>query len=377
MRKLTFLAAALFLQSYGAAGAECSHLWNKNLEINPQGPKGYVGDTYAAYGLLGYKNVPNLAWRFEFKFPKSRFVSIETYTDTKKLQHDAQFDYEFNPAPGSQNPYRDGIPMDVEPRDVVVHLVPGEGHSKVSNVIHISPDAPIHAVYYRVYVPSAGVTITENDLPKIYAYDVVSGEDVTCPEAERGVIFAPDLPQSVIAWVRPKKFLQFKKADETIFARLSASGNNAAVPSYLYSLSRMRANQVALIQFKSPTFFDAASGRGPFKNVGDVRYWSFCTQNLVKGDTLRCLPDFLSAPDENGYVRVVIGRGQDVKEYALSRGFDFIDDVRGDDQPVLQMIYRNLLPNAEFSENSLYQGDYIPSGKICSKRLFLSGRCDF
>lgn len=108
-----------------------------------------------------------------------------------------------------------------------------------------------------------------------------------------------------------------------------------------------------------------------------MRYWSFCTQNLVKGDTLRCLPDFLSSPDEDGYIRLVIGRGQDVKDYALSRGFDFIDDVRGDDQPVLQMIYRNLLPNAQFSENSLYQGDYIPSGKICSKRLFFSGRCDF
>lgn len=361
--------------SFCAYGDECSHLWNQNLAIEPEGPKGYVGDTFAAYGLLGYKNVPNLAWRMEFRFPHARFMSIETYTSTKKIQYDAQFDFEFLAAPGSFNPFIPGTPTDIQPRNAIVHLVPSAGHSTSPNIVHISPDAPVHAVYYRVYVPHDGVPFTESDLPQLYPYDYATGRDLPCPEEERGVVFAPDLPQAAIAWVPARKVLKFKRADETIFAKISSSGNNAAVPSYLYSLSRMRSDQVAVVRFKSPTFPDTRGGNAPFDSRGDVRYWSLCTQNLVKGDTLRCLPDFQSKPDRNGNITLVIGRGEELRSFADEMNYNYVEDTRAPDQPVLQLIYRNLLPAPEFEQSKMYGGEYLPTGVICSRTDVLDGRC--
>jgi hypothetical protein len=324
---------------------------------------------------MGYRNQPNLAWRLVFDFPRSRFMSIETYTTTKKRQYDAQFDFEFEPDDGSQNPFKDGVPMDAPNRSLEVRLVPAEGHSQVPNVVHISPTEAVHAVYFRVYVPNEGVTITDQDLPRAYPYNVVTGDPMACPEAEPGVIFAPDYPQAYVGWVLPKRRFRFKSADDSIFSKLASSGNNAAILSYQFALDRVQAGRVVVVHFRAPTFFDTWTGQGPFQATGDTRYWSLCTQNLVKGMTLNCLPDYLAPVDESGFVTVVIGRGERVASAARERGFAFLQDKRGRDQPVMQLIYRNLLPEAGFAAERMYKGDYVPEGKVCTEAAFLGGDC--
>lgn len=365
-------ALLLFVFAVPAFAQECSHLWNKNLEINPSTPKGYVGDSWAAYGLMGYKNKPDLAWHFRAKFPRARFMSIETYVTEKKRRHDFHFDFQFEPNPGSQNPFRDGVEMNTPFRDFEVDVIPSEGHSTDPNVVFISPTEEIHAIYYRIYVPSQGVTITEEDLPEVYAYNARTGEPMDCPVADASVIFDPDYPQSFINWVLPKRAFAFKANIDSIFAKLSDQGNNSAIPYYMFGLSKVRRGKVAVVRFKAPTFFDTAMGQGPFRVQGDVRYWSLCMQNLVKGKTLNCLPDFLAKVDAQGFVNVVVGRGEAVRAEAARRGFSYLEDRRGPDQHVMQFIYRDMLPDPDFAEGQMYKGDYNPEAVIYTEKQFLS-----
>jgi len=370
MKKL----ACLFFVSALCYAQECSFLWNKNLEINPPKPKGYVGDSWAAYALMGYNNKPNLAWHFVSKFPRSRFMSLETYTTTKKLQYDFHLDFQINPSPGSINPFRNGALMDSPlPRNFEVDLVPAEGHSTDPNVIFISPTEDVHAIYYRIYVPSNGFTITEADLPEVYAYDYSTGLPTACPEKNTDVIFDPDLSQAVVAWVTTKKHFDFKSSADSVWANISNSGHNAAIPGYYYALNRVNENQLVHIQFEAPNFLDNASQVGPFESNTEVRYWSLCTQNLAKGQTLSCFADFESTTSTDGLVHLIIGRGPKVAAEARRRGYSFLEDKRESNQKILQMIYRNLLPSETFEKTKMYQNEYNPKGTLCRVSSFLKG----
>jgi len=354
---------------------ECSFLWNQNLEINPTTPKGYLGDSWAAYALMGYHNQPNLAWHFVSKFPRSRFMSIETYTTTKKLQYDFHLDFQINPSPGSINPFREGSPMDAQmARNFEVDLIPAEGHSTDPNIIFISPTADVHAIYYRIYVPANGVTITEADLPLVYAYDQSTGLPMACPKTNTDVIFDPDLSQAVVAWVQTKKHFTFKSSADSIWANISNSGHNAAIPGYYYALNRVNENHLVHIRFKAPTHLDNSSQTGIFESNTQVRYWSLCTQNLAKGQTLNCFADFESKPGKDGLVHLIIGRGPKVKSEALKRGYSFLEDKRESNQKILEMIYRNLLPSETFEKTDMYQNDYNPKGTLCRVSSFLAGK---
>jgi hypothetical protein len=368
--KRTIIALFLALPTFAQ---ECSHLWVKDLAISPPGPKGFVGDTYAAYGLMGYRNVKNLGWHVSGKFPKARFMSIETYTTDKKKQYDVLFDYKFPASIGSQNPFVEGVPMNTPNRDFEVDLIPHVGKSTDPNIVHISPTEKVIAVYYRIYVPSEHVTVTEDDLPKLKAYDVTTGQPMNCPEPVT-VAFAPNWPQLITKVIPTKKKFEFESVKDTFFASAANNGNNAAIRDYRVGMNKVRSNMV-VVKFKAPTFFDNFSGTGPFQETGDVRYWSLCTQNIVKGHTLNCLADYLAKVDSAGVVTVVVGKGDDVKEAVLARGYNFLEDKRKSDQPVLQLIYRNMLPNTDFEKTSMYQGEYNPHGVMCSKKQFLAGDC--
>ena len=145
--------------------------------------------------------------------------------------------------------------------------------------------------------------------------------------------------------------------------------------SYMYAVTPMTSQDVVVIRFKSPIFNDTHSGKGIFKNDAQVRYWSFCTSNFPKNETLNCLPDFESKPDQSGWVALVVGTGDGVKKASLDLGYAFLPDIRKSSQRVMGFVYRNLLPNESFKENEMYQGDYAPFAKICYRADFISGSC--
>jgi len=366
------ISATIFFGLALALGApafpqECTSMWVKTLQINPETPEPNSMDTFASYGLLAYENQPNLAWVFKGEFPKARFMSIETYTSHRKRRYDVQFDYQMLPDAGSRNPFEAGVPMDTPNRSFTVKLIPGEGHSTTPNVIYTSPSAKVVAVYYRIYSPNTGLQPTAADMPRIFAVDSETGEPVDCPVLTTAV-FKPHYPNFTPDLVAMFKKFEFKQ-------RVVHQGQNSAIPGYVWAMNRVRHGDVTVIRFKAPTFFDNQSGTGVFQTTGDVRYWSFCTLNFVKNQTLNCVPDYLAPADASGWVTIVVGKGDTVREAAAKRGFTFLEDLRQRRQHVEEFAYRMLLPNPEFAANDMYQGDYLPKGVTCTADEFLATGC--
>jgi hypothetical protein len=369
----TVLASLLIAASGVAMADDCTHLMRYELKIDPVEPKGYVGDSFAAYAQLGYHYKPNLAWRFEGEFPRARFMSAETYVTMGRNHYDVRFDHEIDPSSGSYNPFRDGTLMESNPRKFELNLIPREGVSVDPNIIHISPTEDVQSFYYRIFVPSDGITITEKDFPRIFSYDVVTGQEMPCPK-EIDLTYERDDSQSRLAWVLPRLQIKFHSVRNSIFSEMNDQGLNAAIPDYLYAFNRVRHGDVTVVRFKAPNFFDTGSGQGPFSSDSDVRYWSLCTQNIMKGKTLNCLPDFAANIDSSNMVTVVIGP-KTVKKVALDRGYSFLEDKRASDQKVQQFLYRNLLPTERFEQDLMYQGEYRPVGSTCTANQFLRRDC--
>jgi hypothetical protein len=335
------------------------------LDINPGHPKPMSGDTYAAYGLIGYYHEPGLRLRMTGDFPHARFMSFESYESKKKHHVDVLFDHEISADEGSQNPFQEGVPMNIPLRSYSVEVVPENERSSATNILRVGANQKVHSIFYRAYVPQDGIEINVEDLPKIHAFDAKTGAPRNCPIAI-DTVYKPGFITNILRLVPHKTKLEFKEGQ-------FPNGTNAAIPSYHYVFTKQPHDDVAIIKFKTPYFIDTQSGEGQFSHAGDVRYWSLCTQNVEKSQTLVCLPDYLSTPDENGLVTVVVGRGEDVEAEALKRGFNFIEDRREPSQKLMGIFYRNLLVKPGFPA---YTGEYLPRGVACKRSDFLEGRCN-
>lgn len=350
----------LFLLVSGMGWAqECSQLWVPSVEINPSFPKPMSGDTYAVYGLLGYYDEPGLRMEIKGQFPKGRFMSVESYRTAQKFHVDALFDFQLKADEGSINPYVIPSAFDAPNRAFSVSLVkPGQTPAS-RNPLRLHRRTRIHSMFFRWYVPAAGVVPALSDLPKIYSVEDKTGESRACP---RGIdtVYDPGAITALLKLIKENKVLKFKEGSFW-------NGTNYAIPSYVNAISKVKPGNVSVVQFKVPSFSPV-----PVGSSAEVRYWSFCIQNLKESETLGCLPDYLSTPDAKGNVTVVVGRGAAVKERALARGFNFLEDVRLPEQEVLAYFYRNLLPRADYIP---YQGAYLPQGVVCSEADFLASDC--
>ncbi len=344
---------------------ECTGQWIQNLSINPSTPKAMSGDTYAGYALLSWYDQPNLKLVMKGKFFKGRFMSFESYVSKQKLHHDALFDYQMVADAGSENPFREGTRLDTPNRNYTVEVVPNGFPTAQKNVLYVSRFARIHSIFYRAYVPNTGVKLSAEDLPRIYAYNLRTGRPARCPVALNTVFDPGNLVEAFVNLVSKDNTITFKESSFW-------NGTNFAIPKYVVSISKMRENTVSLIRFKAPTSTQTGSGIGVFKDNGEVRYWSLCSQNIVESKTLTCLPDYLARIDSQGFVNVVVGRGQAVADAAYSRGYSFLEDRRLPEQEVQALFYRNLLAKPGFPA---YKGEYLPVGVVCDEAQFLNGSC--
>lgn len=346
-------------------GQECTHLWHHTVEINPTTPKPFSGDAYAVYGLIGYEDVPNLRLQFTGNFPKGRFMSFESYKKRDKNHVDVLYDYQIDPDAGSENPYREGALMEAPNRAYTVNLVKKGFPVVLPNMLKLEPKEKLHSVFYRAYVPSNGQVPTPADLPRIFAFNATTGAPTNCPKFI-DTEFEAGWQKLLLHFIAEKKKFDFKIKEGF------DKGTNKGIPAYAYGLSKIPTGKVAMVRFKSPTFFDTQSGMGPFKHTGDVRYWSLCMQNLKANETLNCLPDYLAKVDKSGFVVLVVGGDDSVKQAAVQRGFNWLPDARKKDQKVSAFFYRNLLPVKGFP---YYQGDYLPTGAVCTAADFIAEKC--
>ncbi len=324
------------------------------------------GDSNAAYIEYSFHGNPNVMFRITGKFPKARFVSFQAYKTRLQTSVETLVDRDIQPDAGSQNPYLDGVPLDATSRNYTIEVVPQGVVSTAANVVHTAVNRFEQAIEYRIYSPSEGVTLTQDDVPTIEAFDVDTGAPTTCPQWDNYV--QPEFPQFILDVVPEKDQFAFQSFGLDL-------GTNDVIPGYLFAVNKVVGNNIAIVKFKAPTFVNTYTATGDFNSAGNVRYYSLCTENTVIFQTLNCLPDYLAKPDANGYVTVVIGSGADVEAAANAKGYNFLPDTRQSNQTAMQLVYRNLVPDPTFATTSMYQGDYIPQGQLCDAGDFVAGTC--
>ena len=371
MRKFLFLAMLTANLSQGDLQAEeCTEKWDLTLSTDPAIPKPFSGDGNAAYGVLGWRGDKNLKFVLKGEYPWARFMSLSSMWSKKHYPVDAILDTQIQPDEGSRNPYIEGTPLDTTPRNYTIEALPN-GVSPtpgLKNVIRL-PDSRLytHVFMFRIFSPNAGLEVKPEWFPRIFAYNL-KGEPIACPKQ----IDLPHyfkFPEFLTIIVPRKTHFEFKEAN-------ILWGPNVAIPKYTYAVNPMvYGEEVIVVRFKAPVFMRTISGTGPMPILLETRYWSLCTQDYPKNETRGCLPDYLTKLDSKGFVNVVIGHGDDVRQAAETRGLNFINDSRGPKQFVVGFNYRNLVVDPVFAQTRMYQGDYLPKGVLCSREEFLEGKC--
>ncbi|NBX81587.1 hypothetical protein EBQ90_00640 [bacterium] len=349
---------------------DCGHLWQHDLKTATLGPKGYMGDTHAAYGIQSFFNKGKKYYVVKGQFPRARFFSIETYEGTKNGDGQSLNDYQMVPDAGSVNPFHDGVSLNAKPRNYTVYIAP-EGAPKFGpNQLSFSKKEKYISFYIRYYSPTQGIQVQLSDLPQVEAYDLKTRQPSACGKSWPVENFT-NYPQFLGALShKPEGVFSFELAKWN-------KGSNTAVGKYAEGHSEMRFDEVALLRFKPPTFASTFSGEGAFSSQTQVRYWSLCAINFPNNQGLVCLADHLTPPDASGFVTVVNGTGPEVAELAKQKGYYYIPDIRPATSKMILFAFRNILPSAEFKANSQYKGDYNPKMRICPRTDFLAGKCEW
>ncbi|MFM8270692.1 MAG: hypothetical protein ACKN9V_10935 [Pseudomonadota bacterium] len=349
---------------------ECSHLWQTDLKTGTIGPKGYLGDTHAAYGIMAFLNQQNRYYVIKGQFPQARFFSVETYNGRKNGAGSSLVDSKMVPDPGSLNPFTDGTPIDTPHRNYTIIIAPEGTPQKGANQIPFRRNERFVSFYIRYYFPNKGLPVSLSDLPRVEAYDLDTGEPASCSKSWTVENFTP-YPQFLgLLSQDPPGVFSFQQAQWN-------KGANSAVGKYAEGHSQMSFDEVALIRFKAPTYVNTFTAQGLFNSDAQVRYWSLCATNFPNNQGLACLADQFTTPDEKGYVTVVNGSGEEIQKEALKRGYYFIPDMRPPNSQMVLFPFRNILPSKTFKENQQYQGDFNPKIRICHKDDFLEGTCEW
>lgn len=349
---------------------ECSHLWQSDLKTGTIGPKGYMGDTHAAYGIQSFLNDGKRYYVIKGKFPQARFFSVETYNGKKNGAGSALVDSQMIPDLGSVNPFVDGVAIDAPNRSYTIFIAPSDAPKLGENQIPFNPSEKYVSFYIRYYFPNMGLQTTLSDLPRIEAYDLETRQPTSCGKSWPVENFTK-YPQFLgVLSQEPEGVFSFKQATWN-------KGANSAVGKYAVGNSRMSFDEVALIRFKAPSFVNTFSGMGAFSSNAQVRYWSLCSINFPNNQGLVCLADQLTLPDSQGYVTIVNGTGAEVQEEATKKGYYFIPDIRPSNSKMVLYAFRNIMPSADFKQNQQYKGDYNPKIRICHRDDFVAGKCEW
>ncbi len=340
MKHFVFLLGMALLTSPLRA-QECTSQWDLLLDTDPSHPKVIAGDTNAAYALFNFHGDPTKRLVFKGAFPHARFMSFETDYTRWGLKIAALFDYQIEPD-------ADG--------NFTLEVAPEGTPAKEKNFLGVKSGQEQQSVLFRVYAPDRPVTPAE--IPRVFAYDIATGEPVSCP-VHAPTTMTLNLPQALTVFIRRKTRFDFQDLKVPW-------GPNSAIPAYLAAAVRTRPDDVVVIKFRAPTFEQPG---------GDVRYWSMCSLNIVKLITLDCSPDFLTPVSSDGTATIVFGAGADLKKAANDRGFGFLEDTRDSSQPVAELAYRHLLPTSAFETAFQASPEYRPHGVLCTREDFLSGTC--
>ena len=367
-RFLKLLASIFFFIGLSARAAECTHYWQTLLSTDPSVPKGMSGDGNAAYGVLSFEATASTKLVIKGEFPNARFMSLSTVKGKRHHPQDAVEDYKIKPDEGSVNPFVEGAPMDAPNRAFTLEAIPFTNAQPKVNQLRFPSKGSMHAFMYRIFSPNSGVKILGSDFPRVFAYDARTNQPKHCPRPLPQDMYY-HFPQFLGLIVHYKPSFDFR-------LRSINWGPNSAIPQYAYGVNPMRQGEEVLVtRLKVPNFVNSFPGKGPFPRSSEVRFWSFCAENFANDESLGCVPDYLAQVGADGIATFVYGQGDDVRDTAQRRGYNFIKDVRKSNQFIAGLVYRNLLPEAEFAKTTMHQGAYLPRAVQCTREEFLSDDC--
>jgi hypothetical protein len=342
--RATLLALTLFLPASAGLGAECTHLWQHDLSTATHTPKGMSGDTGAGYALFAFSSNNRVRLVLEGQFPHARFFSLQTYSTRLLRSHESLLDQNMLALPGSFNPVLESH-WEAGQRWVTEIVPPGSRPVFGQNVLSLSGGFGVQSVMMRIYAPNQPLTLA--DLPRIFAFDARTGRPVDCPSAIR-IPFQFDFPQIVGALAPRNATLKFGKSGQV-------SGQNSAIPGYMYVLTSMNRDDIAFVKFKRP----------------QTRYWSLCVQNFLENQTRACIPDQQARPATDDHVYIALSENPALLAEAQNFGWNTLHFSRAERQRVFGFVYRNILP----ATPDFYEGPYAPHGVICSAAQFREGSC--
>ncbi|CAG4925105.1 hypothetical protein [Paraburkholderia gardini] len=371
-------------------------------------------DTATTYIPTAFKLPPGAKLVIKGKYPHMRHWNFNTY-NPQGLPQDALSDIDINPDPGSSNPFRPGVPRDVETRNYTVYVVSGPAPStRAPNTLYTNADAgeevflwmrnfvPDHSIDYvgGVGVPQVQLQMADGkvldeasacaatDTPmrgKQLAHTVnpVAWEVLThLPWVDTANVGASNnTVQSLQAFFNRKQVVL-----NMFIPALSPSApevlggwwsNRATRYGYLY-LSR-NFGKVYVATGQLPTTPKTWDGQVENSPNSQVRYISFCTGGaLAAATTTDCLYDeqIERTLDKSRHYYIVISRPEDRPKNATEQcGVAWLDFGNGDgmvsgspDSAIL--INRHTMINPSFEQSwfavkkpgteAQVMGDYLP-----------------
>jgi hypothetical protein len=374
-------------------------------------------DDSALYYSGAYQLAPGTRIRIHGRFPHARYISFNVY-DAAQRPLDGIADVNIAPDAGSGNPFRLGaFRTEDQHRDYTVFIDTGPRPEKrAPNTLYTGTGqngAPNTSgtFIYRIYIPDKGRDDTGGvGLPTVSvepADGSGGGEASPCTDASKPAVGGvndavsqqalPDRPST--SGSGPPKWRKFVNVASAVAIGVTGSptvgpadldqlGGSGGFLSnldnaYVSAFVERSAGQVVVTRFRAPTFPDT---RPPATRMpgGQLRYWSLCTNDPATQRFVACANDDRSVVAPDGFVNYVVSTpGQRPRNATSSCFVNWLPwgpSSRG------VLIYRNMLPEADFSESIQRakpdhevqtMGDYFPRSIYTDKASFEKRGCGF
>ena len=344
--------------------------------------------TYLSY-TIDFTCHPNTGLQITGAFPQARYMSFNVYATSAGTSLGALTDFQITtPDDSADNPFIAG--NNAAPGgQYVVKVEPIQADSPTDpNTLYFDPQQLTNGkltVVIRYYVPQPDNFGGMNP-PEVAVYHIADGRPVTPTPA--GVETDMDANVKTFAERLAPIFLT-ARGEQLRFFHAGGGGqfNNA---DNIYLIAAVKdvdfSKDCVVIRVKAPAF---PQSNQQLDQV-PVRYWSF-NQGNPNTSTPIGMADHQFQPAWDGYVYIVMGN-ESLKAAAEKNGYNYMPWLVHDPRKGV-VLYRNMLtipqyrgsiarvpqmPNPPWKpgqldqyEASLFIGEYAPSGKIVSNKMFI------
>jgi hypothetical protein len=375
--------------------------------------------------------------RLEGKFPHARYMSLISY-DFRGAPLDAVADYLFKPLPGSSNPFIDGANRSSTQRSYSIDVVSEARPSpmrwgvhlkgETRDRIHTPPQAdnPQQQLQYRIYAVDKGTDETANAGLPVPVLTLPDGRELRGQEACTALRSGQPLQADLAALALPREQLQklleeskkkfgpngpatnpptWSKTSQETSRFALYTGDFSVEPDvrrrdgsfyanldnqYVRAFISRKFGEVWVMRAKAPTTPKTYQGDAKWSDAGDLRYWSWCSnQGFGTARVNACVFDEQVPVDAQGFYTLVMSRASERPRNAIAACgvawlpmADVGDGTGETDLSILLM--RQMLGAGEF-KHALHgilkqediqtgMGPYFPRGRYMSVAAFETAR---